>query len=54
MKKEYDETDFVHFDYDLGGDLPNVEYDSEILVNKDTGIAEHGEMNMSFKLDETT
>ena len=48
LKKTYDEDDFVNFDFSLGGDLPNIEYSSEILVNKNTGIAEHGEMNMTF------
>ena len=44
LRRSYDEDDFVHFDYDLGGELPDIEYESEIMINKTTGNVVHGEM----------
>jgi len=53
LHKSYDEGDFKSFDYGLGGDLPKVDYDSEIIIDKDSGVVTHGEMHMSFELEET-
>jgi len=48
LRKSYDEDDFVKFDYDLGGELPSIEYESVVIISKETGFATHGEMNLTF------
>ena len=54
MEKSYDEEDFVTFDYDLGGDLPNINYESISKIDPVKGLVISNEERYTFELAEKT
>ncbi|KAL4441974.1 hypothetical protein ABPG74_003725 [Tetrahymena malaccensis] len=53
LQKQYTDYDFVNYSYDLGGDKPDVKYNSLTVVN-DQGIINSNEEIMHFNITDPT
>lgn len=49
IKKAYSDKDFVHFHYSLGGDMPDIEYQSNYVI-KD-GMVEINNEVLTFNIN---
>lgn len=43
LTKEYTDDNFVTFDYHLGGELPDISYNSNTIINSDGFVASNTE-----------
>jgi hypothetical protein len=50
LEKSYTDEDFVKFDYDLGGEMPSISYESITFIDPQSGIVISNDEKYDFNI----